>query len=74
MSILREAEQSHMRRAHDVEAEEELAKETIRAFKAGLHGEEHDNPFTEAEDAAESGNTRPVEAEPNTREKDARPA
>ncbi len=57
-----------------MEAEEELAKETIRAFKAGLHGEEYDNPFTEAEDAAESGNTRPVEAEPNTREKDARPA
>ncbi len=57
-----------------MEAEEELVRETVRAFKAGLHGEEYDNPFTEAEDAAESGKTRPDDAEPRTREEDARPA
>lgn len=57
-----------------MEAEEELAKETVRAFKAGLHGEEYDNPFTEAEDAAKAEHTRPGEAEPHTREQDERPA
>ena len=37
-----------------MEAEEELAKETVRAFKAGLHGEEYENPFTAAEEAEKS--------------------
>jgi hypothetical protein len=33
-----------------MEAEEELLKETLRAFKAGLDGETYENPFTEAEE------------------------
>jgi hypothetical protein len=53
-----------------MEAEEELAKETIRAFKAGLHGEEYDNPFTEVEEGAEREKSRLDEAEPGTREGD----
>lgn len=48
-----------------MEAEEELAKETVRAFKAGLHGEEYDNPFTEAEEAHDHSVYRPVESEPH---------
>jgi hypothetical protein len=47
-----------------MEAEEELVKETVRAFKAGLHGEEYDNPFTEAEEAADHATPRQVEPEP----------
>jgi hypothetical protein len=62
--------QSKMRTVHRMEAEEELAKETIRAFKAGLHGEEYDNPFTEVEEGAEREKSRLDEAEPGTREGD----
>jgi hypothetical protein len=48
-----------------MEAEEELAKETLRAFKAGLHGEEYNNPFTEAEEAAGQADSRQVEPKPH---------
>jgi hypothetical protein len=55
-----------------MEAEEELAKETIRAFKAGLHGEEYNNPFTEAEEAAEREKIRTGETEPHAGEEGAK--
>ncbi|HEY8686422.1 MAG TPA: hypothetical protein VIO57_12515 [Chloroflexota bacterium] len=48
-----------------MDAEEELMKETVRAFKAGLHGEEYDNPFTEAEEAAGQADSQQVEPERN---------
>jgi hypothetical protein len=57
-----------------MEAEEELAKETIRAFKAGLHGEAYDNPFTEAEEARDQADRRPVEPESYKREDGTQPA
>lgn len=57
-----------------MEAEEELAKETVRAFKAGLHGEEYDNPFTEAEDAAKRENGDPAEVDSHPRESNPPPA
>jgi hypothetical protein len=57
-----------------VEAEEELAKETIRAFKAGLHGEEYENPFTEAEEARDHGGHRPLEPESHEDEDGRQPA
>ena len=50
-----------------MEAEEELAKETVRAFKAGLHGDKYDNPFTAAEEAAK-GDPAPA-AEEERKEK-----
>jgi hypothetical protein len=55
-----------------MEAEEELAKETLRAFKAGLHGEEYDNPFTEAEEAAEREELRTGQTEPHAGEEGAK--
>jgi hypothetical protein len=55
-----------------VEAEEELAKETIRAFTAGLQGEEYNNPFTEAEEAAEREKIRTGETEPHAGEEGAK--
>ncbi len=47
-----------------MEAEEELAKETVRAFQAGLHGEEYVNPFTDAEETARARESAALDDEP----------
>ncbi len=57
-----------------MEAEEQLVKETVKAFKAGLHGEEYENPFTEAEDAMKDENDHPANDAPHIGEDDARPS